>query len=229
MNKKLVVGSGALACLCYALLFVLLLSTKQMQKVHIQESMDIALIMDTLPTPASNPFQDLGVSSMFASIPDKEPSVSNEAQNQEHLQALERTQAFLKNISSNQHQEALKDLQNSLSNITEQLQTLQHKSIDFQIPKEEKISQEEYQAWFQEIYKILYGHWKLSFKKPASVGALITISANGQFSFAIVEYSPFADYNREIENLLASLQTQKFPPYPKGSITLKVNFKTKDQ
>ncbi|WP_121020267.1 TonB C-terminal domain-containing protein [Helicobacter vulpis] len=224
MDKKLVIGSGVLACACYVILLVLLLSHTPPKKVSIPESLDVSLVMDSLSAP--NPFEDLGVSGMFADIPDKQ---SPPPQNQPNRSELQRAQSLLKNIQLNQHQKAFEDLQSSLDTIKGQLQTLQHKSIDFQVPKQEQMSKQEYQEWFQELYQILYGRWKLSFKQPASVGALITISATGQFSFAIVEYSPFADYNQEIERLLTSLQDQKFPPYPKGAITLKVNFKTKDQ
>ncbi|WP_120945542.1 MULTISPECIES: TonB C-terminal domain-containing protein [Helicobacter] len=219
MDKKLAIGSGILACACYAILLILLLWHTPPKRVVIPESFDVSLMLDSAP----NPFEDLGVSGMFAAIPDKQPSPPSQTK-QRQLQ-----RALLDSMQFNQHQQAFEDLQSSLNTIKTQLNTLQHKSIDFQVPKQEQISKQEYQEWFQELYKILYGRWKLNFKQVASVGALISISATGQFSYAIVEYSPFSDYNQEIEHLLDSLQNQKFPPYPKGAITLKVNFKTKDQ
>ncbi|MFC3847507.1 TonB C-terminal domain-containing protein [Helicobacter baculiformis] len=242
-NKTLAIGSGILACACYAVLLILLLG-ERVEDVRIsqEESMDVNFIINTLPTPApvpaptlnpvsptpspaTIPFREPGVSDIFSSVPEPQPQKLEDTPQKKEIQEM---QTLLKNMGFNQHQKAFKDLKDSLNTVQEQLQVLKHKNIDLQVPKDEKNDKQEYQAWFQEIYRILYGHWKLGFKQPASVYALITISDMGQFSFAIIGYSPFPAYNQEIENLLTSLQGQKFPPYPKGTITLKVNFKTKD-
>ncbi|WP_104682478.1 TonB C-terminal domain-containing protein [Helicobacter felis] len=234
-NKALGIGAGALACACYAVLLGLLLS-KQSQNIAVmpEESIDVDFIANAPPIPKSIPappapipFKDPGISDMFSSL--AEPSKPQKPTRIPQKQEMQEVQNLLKTMEFNQHQQAFKDIQNSLSAMKEKLQTLQHKSIDLQVPKEEKKVAQEYQAWFQNLYAILYGHWKLGFKQPASVRALITISATGQFSYALINYSPFPQYNQEIESLLSALQGQKFTPYPKGSITLTVNFTTKDQ
>ncbi|WP_104749821.1 TonB C-terminal domain-containing protein [Helicobacter cynogastricus] len=234
-NKALGIGAGALACACYAVLLGLLLS-KQNYDIAVmpEESIDVDFIANSPPmpksiptSPAPIPFKDPGISDIFSSV--AEPSKPQKSTNVQQRRDMQEVQNLLKTMEFSQHQQAFKDIQSSLSAMKEKLQTLQHKNIDLQVPKEEKKATQEYQAWFQNLYAILYGHWKLGFKQPASVRALITISATGQFSYALINYSPFPQYNQEIENLLSALQGQKFTPYPKGSITLAVNFTTRDQ
>ncbi|WP_163499109.1 TonB C-terminal domain-containing protein [Helicobacter suis] len=226
-NKGFFFASGLLALLCYALLLFLLLQHQKDSPLALPEqTLDVDFINETPKLPSNlNPFKEgLSVKNMFTDLPDKKPSI-----NPKEIQQIKRAQELLRNIQFSQHNKDFKALQESLNQFGNDLKTLQDKHIQLQIPKEESPSSEEDKKWFAQIYKILYAKWKLSFNQKASVGVLITISTTGQLSFSIVQYSPFATYNQEIENLLLSLQKQTFPPNPqKRTITLRVNFKTKD-
>ncbi|BCD51248.1 TonB C-terminal domain-containing protein [Helicobacter suis] len=227
-NKGFFFGSGFLALLCYALLLFLLLQHQKDSPLTLpDQTLDVDFISDVTKLPSNpNPFkEDLGVKNIFAALPDKKASI-----NPKEIQQIKRAQELLRNIQFSQHNKDFKALQDSLNQFDSSLKTLQDKHMELQIPKEESPSSEEEKKWFAQIYKILYAKWKLSFYQKASVGVLITISTTGQLSFSIVQYSPFATYNKEIETLLLSLQKQTFPPNPqKCTITLRVNFKTKDQ
>lgn len=267
-NGALFLGSGVLACLCYALLLSLLLLHIQNSRAipAVLQSMDVNFLIEPpslppkiplehhIPHPApipklpkqtprqapkqnldQNPFkQNLGVQGMFSSIQESKKVVPAPtlppAISKEQVQQMQQAKELLQGIKFGQHQQVFKDLQSSLNSFKEHLQTIKNKNIDFQVPQRENISKQEFKSWFHQIYKILDSKWHLQFYQKTSVSAIINISETGQLSFSIVQPSPFLDFNQQIQALLTSLQSQKFPPYPgKRAITLKVNFKTKDQ
>ncbi|BEG56867.1 hypothetical protein NHP21005_05550 [Helicobacter sp. NHP21005] len=163
---------------------------------------------------------------MFSTIPDKQAPETNP----QEAKDWQKAQELLRNIQFNKlDNSTFKDLQESLAQL-ENIKDLQTKKMEVQVPKEEQNTLKEDKAWFTAIYKILYSEWKLNFDQKALVGALITIYPSGQMRFSLVDFSPFREFNQQIEDLLLNLQKQKFPPYPQGrAITLKVNFKTKDK
>ncbi|WP_285693336.1 TonB C-terminal domain-containing protein, partial [Helicobacter ailurogastricus] len=185
-------------------------------------------LIDNPPPSNLNPFESgLGVKDMFSAIPDKQAPETNP----QEAKDLQKARELLRNIQFNKlDAHAFKDLQDSLAELGNGLKSLQAKKMEVQIPKEEKNTLAQDKAWFAAIYQILYSQWKLNFDQKALVGALITIYPSGQMRFSVVDFSPFREYNQQIESLLLRLQQQKFPPYPQGrAITLKVNFKTKDE
>ncbi|BCZ18620.1 hypothetical protein NHP190012_02620 [Helicobacter sp. NHP19-012] len=228
MRAFLFVGCGLLALLCYGLLLSLLL-LKPTESVPPLVLPPIQVDLIDSPPPSPSPTQadsGLGVKDMFSAIPDKQAAETNS----QEAKDLQRAQDLLRNIQFGKPGTSVfKDLQESLAKL-EDIKTLQAKKMEVQVPKEEESTLKEDKAWFTAIYKILYSQWKLSFDQKTSVGALITIYPSGQMHFSLVDFSPFREYNQQIENLLAHLQQQRFPPYPQGrAITLKVNFKTKDK
>ncbi|BCZ17628.1 hypothetical protein NHP190003_09100 [Helicobacter sp. NHP19-003] len=184
-------------------------------------------MIDNPPPPSPTPQEiGLGVRDMFSAIPDKQ-APENDPQ---EAKAVQKAQDLLRNIQFDKlDTSTFKDLQESLAQL-EDIKDLQAKKMEVQVPKEEESALKEDQAWFAAIYQILYSQWKSSFDQKTSVGALITIYPSGQMRFSLVDFSPFREYNQQIEKLLTHLQGQNFPPYPQGrAITLKVNFKTKDK
>ncbi len=226
MRAGLFLGCGLLALLCYSLLLSSLLfqSTKSAPPLALPPiEVDLISLPPSSPAPAeSGP----GVKDMFSAIPNTQALKTS----LQEAKDFQKAQDLFKNIKFNKMDaNAFKDLQESLAKL-EDIKTLQAKKMEVQVPKEEASTLKEDKAWFSTIYQILYSQWKLSFDQKTSVGALITIYPDGQMHFSLVDFSPFREYNQQIENLLTHLQQQRFPPYPQGrAITLKVNFKTKDK
>ncbi|WP_104712918.1 energy transducer TonB [Helicobacter cetorum] len=166
--------------------------------------------------------------SSFDNLREKTTSDAKEEVEDHNLERrLEKQQRLKKNLKN---QEVLKGLQQNLSQITEKLQTIKHKTLDLQIPKQDGIDNKAYQEWYAQVYKILYKGWKDSFYKSASVGVVVVIAKNGKFDYTILSYSNFKDYNDSIVALLNHLKEQDFPPYPGGHmISIKVNFTTKEE
>ncbi|PAF48439.1 hypothetical protein BKH46_00565 [Helicobacter sp. 12S02634-8] len=168
------------------------------------------------------PLEGTGIKDIFSSInPQKEePEV---ADNREQVaKNLERRK---------QKQKALEELQSSLKAINSKLQMIKNKAIDVQsqTPKPDT-SDGVYDLWFAKVYEILYSQWKISFYQNASVSVLLTITDTGDFSYKILRYSRYDDYNKSVENLLSALSSKKFPPYPKGKfVSIEVNFRTEEK
>ncbi|PAF52726.1 energy transducer TonB [Helicobacter sp. 13S00477-4] len=167
-----------------------------------------------------NPLEGTGIKDVFSSIDNELSSKDEIPDNRDEK---------VKNLEMNKRrQKAFEELQNSIQNFNAKLNTIKNKIIDIQSqsPKPDT-SDGIYDKWFSEVYKILYSKWQISFYQNASVSVLLTITDNGDFSYRILRYSNYDDYNKSVENLLESLKNQRFPPYPKGKlVNIEVNFKT---
>ncbi|WP_104748709.1 energy transducer TonB [Helicobacter cetorum] len=251
MNKgSLLILSGFLAFFLYAsLIYTLLLDThsQEAQKILLElgqkseQTIDLDLqdffnneISDTKDENEgiqATPNHEESLEDIFSSVnnlQEKTKSDAKEESKEEDLtKRLEKQQRLRKNRNN---QEALKGLQQNLSQIAEKLQSIHHKTLDLQIPKQEGVDSKVYQEWYAKVYKILYKGWKNSFYKSASVSVVVIIAKNGKFDYTILSYSNFKDYNDSIITLLDNLKGLDFPPYPGGHmISIKVNFTTKEE
>ena len=129
-----------------------------------------------------------------------------------------------------QQQEKIRDLQGSLQNMNKMLEKMDA-SID--IKTEEALPNQDrglYDEWIAEIYKILYKNWNFSFFEKTTISVLVKISSDGDFSYSILKYSEYDEYNQKTRAMLDSLEGEYFPPYPKGgSMNIVVNFKSKEK
>lgn len=168
----------------------------------------------------SSALEGTGVRDIFSSISDGISSSKEIPDNRDEI---------AKNLELNKkRRQILEGFQDNIKNINSELQVIKNKSIDIasQTPRPDS-SDGLYDEWFSKVYEILYLKWEISFYQDASVSVLLTITNNGDFSYKILRYSRYDNYNKSVEKLLKSLQVEKFPPYPKGkSIAIEVNFKT---
>ncbi len=129
-----------------------------------------------------------------------------------------------------EQQKKIKDLQGSLQNMNKMLEKMDA-SID--IKAEEVLPNQDsglYDEWIAEIYKILYKNWNFSFYEKTTISVLVKISKDGDFSYSILKYSQYDEYNQKAKIMLDGLEKEYFPPYPKGdSINIVVNFKSKEK
>ncbi|MDO7252756.1 TonB C-terminal domain-containing protein [Helicobacter cappadocius] len=167
-----------------------------------------------------SPVEGTGIKDIFSSIDSETQPTDEISDNRDEI---------AKNLELNKkRKKAFEEIQGNLQNINSKLQNIRNKTIDIksQTPKPDT-SDGLYDEWFSKVYKILYSKWNASFYQNASVSVLLTITDNGDFSYKILRYSRYDEYNKSVQALLDSLQGKKFPPYPKGkSISIEVNFKT---
>lgn len=233
-TKKLFILSGILSALIYfvvifSLLFGFEFSNPKRYVSKSDTSIEQSIAIDAIVSSASQeddvtqggtPMEGTGIKDIFSSI-------NNDAKPDEEV--ADNRDEIAKNIELNKkRKKALEDIQGNLQNINSKLQTIKNKTIDIksQTPKPDT-SDGIYDEWFSKVYKILYSQWRANFYKDASVSVLLNITDSGDFSYKILRYSRYDDYNKSVQTLLDSLQGKKFPPYPKGkSISIEVNFKT---
>ncbi|PAF49894.1 hypothetical protein BKH41_00915 [Helicobacter sp. 12S02232-10] len=192
------------------------------QSIAIDAILDNSFENDNMDK-GGNPLEGTGVKDVFSSI-NSEPDLNQKVSDNREQVA--------KNLELNkQRQEILKQLQSNMKDFNSKLETIKNKTIDVQsqTPKPDT-SDGLYDEWFAKVYKILYSKWKVSFYQNASVTVLLTITETGDFSYKILKYSHYDDYNKSVEKLLESLNNQKFPPYPKGKfVNIEVNFRTEEK
>ncbi|PAF53469.1 hypothetical protein BKH42_05965 [Helicobacter sp. 13S00482-2] len=233
-SKKLLILSGIFSIVVYSIVLFSLIfgidfsSPKRYvskSDTVIEQSIAIDAIMSS-PTKedfseqGGNPMEGTGIRDIFSSIHSQIKPSDKIPDNRDEI---------AKNIELNKkRKKVLEEMQGSLQNINSKLQTIKNKTIDIksETPKPDT-SDGLYDEWFAQVYKILYSNWKANFYQNASVSVLFSITDNGDFSYKILRYSRYDDYNKSVQILLDSLQGKKFPPYPKGkSISIEVNFKT---
>ncbi|PAF44211.1 TonB C-terminal domain-containing protein [Helicobacter sp. 11S02596-1] len=238
MNTRILfICSGFFAFLLYFLILAFLIfgfdfsnPLKYVFKTdtQIEQSIAIDAILDTSSESQNtedggNPLEGTGIKDIFSSIDSKVSPDQAVSDNRDQV---------AKNLAlKKQRQKILERLESDMKDINSKLETIKNKTIDIQSqnPKPDT-SDGLYDQWFGEVYKILYSKWKLSFYKNASVSVLLTITDTGDFSYRILRYSPYDDYNQSVESLLKSLKNQKFPPYPKGKfVNIEVNFRTEEK
>ncbi|AFI06456.1 energy transducer TonB [Helicobacter cetorum] len=250
MSKNaLLVFSGFLAFLLYALLLYALLLNR-----HNQEAQKILLDLgkkdeqiidlDLEYLPGDEKMANKSEEGDFLEPKDHEESLENIFSSVDNFQektdkniqkneqdAEQRRLREQQRLRKNQkNQEILKGLQQNLNQFTQKLENIKSKTLDLQVPKQDGVDDKAYQEWYAQIYKILYGGWKGSFYQRASVSVIIVITKDGKFSYTILSYSDFKDYNDSVIALLESLKKIDFPPYPLGHmISIKVNFTTKEE
>ncbi|ANH47175.1 energy transducer TonB [Helicobacter pylori] len=178
--------------------------------------------------------QEESLENIFSSLNDFQEKTDTNAQKDEQKKEQEEEQRRLKEqqrLRKNQkNQEMLKGLQQNLDQFAQKLESVKNKTLDLQIPKQDGVDEKAYQEWYAQIYQILYKGWKGVFYHKASVSALIMITKDGEFDYAILSYSDFKDYNKSVMTLLNDLKKVDFPPYPGGNmISIKVNFTTKEE
>ncbi|GHP90361.1 hypothetical protein VN0264_07730 [Helicobacter pylori] len=178
--------------------------------------------------------QEESLENIFSSLNDFQEKTDTNAQKDEQKNEQEEEQRRLKEqqrLRKNQkNQEMLKGLQQNLDQFAQKLESVKNKTLDLQIPKQDRVDEKAYQEWYAQIYQILYKGWKGVFYHKASVSALIMITKDGEFDYTILSYSDFKDYNKSVMTLLNDLKKVDFPPYPGGNmISIKVNFTTKEE
>ncbi len=178
--------------------------------------------------------QEESLENIFSSLNDFQEKTDTNAQKDEQKNEQEEEQRRLKEqqrLRKNQkNQEMLKGLQQNLDQFVQKLESVKNKTLDLQIPKQDRVDEKAYQEWYAQIYQILYKGWKGVFYHKASVSALIMITKDGEFDYTILSYSDFKDYNKSVMTLLNDLKKVDFPPYPGGNmISIKVNFTTKEE
>lgn len=233
-TKKLFILSGILSIVIYfviifCLIFGFEFSNPKRYVSKSDTSIEQSIAIDAILSPATeeddltqsgSPMEGTGIKDIFSSIASDTKPDEEIADNRDEI---------AKNMELNKkRKKALEEIQGNLQNINSKLQTIKNKTIDIksQMPKPDT-SDGVYDEWFSKVYKILYSQWKASFYKDASVSVLLNITDSGDFSYKILRYSRYDDYNKSVQTLLDSLQGKKFPPYPKGkSISIEVNFRT---
>ncbi|STP12334.1 periplasmic protein TonB [Helicobacter mustelae] len=239
--------SGALAFFIYFALLFLIVATIIHQKntAHYimknntkfdQIAID-ALIEDSKPQPKTQasfvkktveksqgePKSLSDIKDLFSKIPDWETeSKEQQLKKQEDLE-----QKKLLDQELLKQQEAIQNLQANLSSMNKTLNEMKT-SIDIKTDVLPNQDNGLYDEWIAKIYKILYKNWSFAFYQDATVSAIITITNTGQFSYKILKYSPFEEYNNGVIAILENLRDQKLPPYPNGNlIHIEVNFKAR--
>lgn len=174
-----------------------------------------------------------GLRDLFSGIPDWSKDTEKQKEEQEKRKQEEQKRAY---EEKKRYQEMLKQQQESIKNLQTSLQTTNkaleniNASIDIKAdipPNQDKGIHDE---WVEKIYKILYESWDFSFYQNTVISVLINITDNGDFSYKILRYSQYDEYNQKIKAVLDRLKGVKMPPYPhKKSINIEVNFRSKAQ
>lgn len=189
---------------------------------------------DMVPDPTPN------LKDVFSSIPNFEARSAKKQEEQKRLEEIEqekrnqeakkREEALKRKQILSEQQEKIKDLQNTIQNVNKTLEKMDS-AID--IKNTEALPQQDqglYNDWIAEVYKILYKNWNFSFYQKTSISVLVKISNDGDFSYSILRYSQYDEYNEKIKQMLDNLKDEHFPPYPKGkTMVIRVNFKSKEK
>ena len=90
-------------------------------------------------------------------------------------------------------------------------------------------SKNESDPYFSKIYDILSSRWSPAvFSDDLNSKVIISISANGVFSYVFVQYSNNIGFDDQLENFLKSESLKTYPVSPKGkSIKIEIIFKSK--
>lgn len=120
------------------------------------------------------------------------------------------------------------EIKQETSKIKNAFDSLWENELQISAPQNQDVSEGEYNEWFAKVKEILYAKWENVFYESITFVISATISADGSFNYRIIRYSKHQSYNLYMEEMLNSLKNEKFPPYPKGRVTLEVVFKTKE-
>lgn len=185
----------------------------------------------TLPKPDSqksapkpSPVVGSDVKKLFERIDSANPPVLQE--NIEDERPIFSANAIKKqDYSFNQDTSVIKQ---ETSKIKNAFDSLWENELQISAPQNQDISEGEYNEWFAKVKEILYAKWENVFYESITFIISATISADGSFNYRIIRYSKHQSYNVYMEEMLNRLKEEKFPPYPKGRVTLEVVFKTKE-
>ena len=178
-----------------------------------------------------------GLKDLFSDVPDFRKNDDQEKQEREKIERERAQKERLRRLEEEKkhqeeilkQQENIKSLQSSLQNTNQALENINAK-VDIKVdipPNQDKGLHDE---WVDKIYRILYENWDFSFYQRTTISVLVTITSNGAFSYRILRYSQYSDYNDKIQRVLERLRGYAMPPYPNGkTISIEVNFKSKVQ
>ena len=187
---------------------------------------------ERLETPALPGLKDL-----FSDIPDFRKNDEQERQEREKIERERAQKERLRRLEEKnkrqeeilKQQENIKNLQSSLQNTNQALENINAK-VDIKIDIPPNQDKGLYNEWVNKIYRILYENWDFSFYQKTTISVLVTITSDGVFSYKILRYSQYDDYNDKIHKVLERLRSYRMPPYPNGkTISIEVNFKSKVQ
>lgn len=174
--------------------------------------------------PKPSPVSGSDVKKLFERIDSANPPVLQE--NIEDERPLFSANAIKKqDYSFNQDTSQIKQ---ETSKIKNAFDSLWENELQITAPQHQDISEGEYNEWFAKVKEILYAKWENIFYESMTFTINATISSDGSFSYRVIRYSKHQSYNIYMEEMLDRLKEEKFPPYPKGRITLEVVFKTKE-
>lgn len=175
-------------------------------------------------SPQPSPVVGSNVKKLFEKIDSFNPPVLQENIEDERptfsSNALKR-QEYSFNQDASQVNQAISRIKNALDSLWEN-------ELQITLPQRQDISEGEYDEWFAKIKEILYTRWESVFYESVAFVVSATINTDGSFSYRIVRYSKNQSYNLYMEEMLNALKDEKFPPYPRGRITLEIVYKTKE-
>lgn len=162
---------------------------------------------------------------LFSEIPDYEGEINKNRERQK--KELEKQRFLQEQQRLEKQREMLESIQKNLTSFNKTLGVM---NMGIDIKAEVLPNQDNglYDEWIAEIYKILYKNWTTTFYQDATMSVLINITNTGSFTYKILKYSPYSDYNNGVIEILDQLKEEQLPPYPVGkSISIEVNFKAK--
>ncbi len=170
---------------------------------------------------AGTPLEGLGVKDVFASIPDENlaPQVNEDNRSE-----------VAKNTRDKTDESRIKNIQEQLHRISNDLKTLQAKTLDI---KSTAVSPEltsgQYNKWFAEIYDIIYRKWQVNFYQTAKATVLLQVDKDGGFVYKVIRLSQYDDFNQNVLDFLEAFKGERFPPPPnRKAINIEVNLLTKE-
>lgn len=174
--------------------------------------------------PQPSPITGSDVKKLFERIDSANPPVLQENIEDERptfsANAIKRQNYSFNQDTSTINQEIYK-LKNAFDSLWEN-------ELQISAPQNQDVSEGEYNEWFAKVKEILYAKWENVFYESIIFIISATITADGNFTYRVIRPSKYQSYNAYMEEMLNELKGVKFPPYPKGRITLEVIFKTKE-
>lgn len=174
--------------------------------------------------PQPSPVVGSGVKKLFEKIDSANPPVLQE--NIEDERPIFSANAIKKqDYSFNQN---ASEIEQETSKIKDGFDSLWENELQINVPQNQDVSEGEYDEWFAKVKEILYAKWENVFYESITFTIRVTIGVDGSFNYRVIRSSKYQSYNVYMEEMLNSLKKEKFPPYPKGRVTLEVVFKTKE-
>lgn len=198
-------------------------STKESDlKDHLSNTPKDSKIQESIPKPS--PVAGSDIRKLFERIDSSNPPVLKD--NIEDERPKFSANAMKQQNYSFDQNDSL--IQAESSKIKRAFDLLGESDLEIKAPQNQDLSEGEYNEWFALVKEILYAKWENVFYESIVFVIKATIGADGSFDYRVIRSSKHQFYNAYMEEMLNSLKNEKFPPYPKGRITLEVVFKTKE-